>query len=198
MRVNEWGSSRQGRPREGQDVSIVRDNYDLLMLEMENALQAREKHGENILRFHNMMPGSFFWRWELGWGQNITLTIYIIPSFILWSLQPTISLCGKLVLLMTGKKKGNWNLTKEPFLVSCKNMRISAVITQIQLCLIIFWHFSLGQATSCVYESSMDCLNLKLVSNWTISHVNIFGLMSSWYTLQLISFLNYSRSTILY
>lgn len=83
MRVNEWGSSRQGRPREGQDVSILRDNYDLLMLEMENALQAREKHSENILRFHNMMPGSFFWRWELGWGQNITLTIYIIPSFLL-------------------------------------------------------------------------------------------------------------------
>ena len=30
-------------------MSILRDNYDLLMLGMENALQAREKHGENML-----------------------------------------------------------------------------------------------------------------------------------------------------
>lgn len=162
MRVNEWGSSRQGRPREGQNVSILRDNYDLLMLGMENAFLAGEKQGENILRFHNMMPGSSFRDGSWGGGRIITLTIYIIPSFLLWSLQSTISLFGKLVLLMTGKKKGNWNLAKEPFWVSCKNVRISAVITQTQLCLIIFWHFSLGQATSYVYESSMDCLNLKL------------------------------------
>lgn len=96
-----------------------------------------------------------------GGGRIITLTIYIIPSFLLWSLQSTISLFGKLVLLMTGKRKGNprifsgnWNLAKEPFWVSCKNMRVSAVITQIKLCLIIFWHFSLAQAPSCMYESS--------------------------------------------
>lgn len=36
------------------------DNYDLLMLGMENAFLAGEKQGENILRFHNMMPGSSF------------------------------------------------------------------------------------------------------------------------------------------
>lgn len=79
--MNEWRSSRQGRYTEESGCeSVLKDNYEP---GMEDMFQVGEKHGENIVRFHNMMPETLSGDRNWGGGRITPPVIHTISSFSL-------------------------------------------------------------------------------------------------------------------
>lgn len=66
--------------QKSQDVSVLKDNYEP---GMEDMFQVGEKHGENIVRFHKMMPETLSGDRNWGGGRITPPVIHTISSLSL-------------------------------------------------------------------------------------------------------------------
>lgn len=179
--------------QKGKNVRVLKGDYDLDKKGVKRIFQVEEKHGKKYkgIRFHKIFETPFWW-WELWVGAEPhpqPPSPFPYFHFEQANLQSTLMPCfihRKLILLWTRKRKGNpwvcsriWNLAKEPFCVSCKNLRISAFNTWVQMNLIVFWQFIMDEETFSVYEAAVDCLNLRLQFQIKL-YFRLMSLMFKW------------------